>query len=83
MLILKPIHHNFRRSGGVLHAALETGLKRKIDIVLDQEPPADQRYQHPEFIFYWTERRVMAAVRIYSIQKVTQNTKLAEGSKGH
>jgi hypothetical protein len=61
---------------------LETGLKRKVDIVLVQESPTDRRYQHPGFIFYWTEGRVMAAVRIDSIWNVTQNSKLAEGSKG-
>jgi hypothetical protein len=55
MLILKAIQHNCRRSGDVLHAALETRLKRKVDIVLVREPPADRRYQHSEFIFYWAE----------------------------
>jgi predicted thioredoxin/glutaredoxin len=80
MLTLKAIRHNPCRSGGVLlHAVLETGLKRKVDIIFVQEPPTDRRHQHPGFIFYWTEGRVMAAVRIDSIRTATQNTKLAEG----
>jgi hypothetical protein len=37
MLILKAIQYNCHGSGEVLHAVLETRIKRKVDIVLVQD----------------------------------------------
>jgi hypothetical protein len=42
-------------------ALMETGVQRKADVIVIQEPPVDQRYRHDSYDFLWTTGRVMTA----------------------
>jgi ribonuclease HI len=84
MLNLKMIQHNCCRGGDILHAALETGLRLKTDIVLVQEPPVERRYRHPGYQFFWPETngRTLTARRIDSPWSLELNTRATREAKG-
>jgi len=61
---LKSLPHNCARGGQVLEAALESAVRRDVDLVLIQEPRGekekDSTRSHPSFTFIRGEEGVAA-----------------------
>ena len=80
--MLNILQHKVEKSGDSLHCLLETGLKRKSDLVLVQEPPLFNGYAHPGFDLIWTKGRTMAARRRDSTWTFSTEDHLTQDSMG-
>jgi hypothetical protein len=61
---LKVLQLNCHKDGEILIAIMESGLERGIDLVLIQEAPLFQGWQHPGFDFIWVDSgQVMVGVQ--------------------
>jgi hypothetical protein len=50
---LQVLQLNCHKSGGVLMAAMESGLELGADLVLIQEAPVYQGWRHPAYDYIW------------------------------
>ena len=80
--MLHTLQHNVGKSGDALHCLLETGMKRKTDLVLVQEPPLFAGYSHPGYDLIWTKGRTMAARRKDSTWTFSTEDNLSRDSMG-
>jgi hypothetical protein len=78
----KVIQHNCQKSGEVLMAVMEIGVKRKADIILIQEPPVSVMYRHAGYEYLRTGGRVMMARMIDSEWTCSMEDRLAEEVEG-
>jgi hypothetical protein len=61
---------------------METAVRKKVDLVLIQEPPEDHRFTHPGYDYLWTTGRVMSARCKTSAWTFSTEDNLTKGSTG-
>jgi hypothetical protein len=78
----KVLQHNCRKSGDTVRALMGTGVQRRADVIVIQEPPVAQHYRHDSYDFLWTSGRVMTARLKTSEWTCSLEDNLARGSNG-
>ncbi|KAI5786092.1 Endonuclease/exonuclease/phosphatase [Pyronema domesticum] len=63
-------------------AIMETGVRRKVDVILIQEPPMSETYRHPEYEYLRMGVGMMMARRVDSEWRFSMEDRLVQGAEG-
>jgi hypothetical protein len=80
--MLRILQHNCQKDGEVLTALMEMAVKRGAEVVLIQEPPTFQHYNHPAFQYISSPGRVITARRITWDWTVSTEDRFTKECKG-